>query len=132
MKFAGKSGGSDGAGFMTEGGGENHEVVFERAGELGEEMLFEGFKKEFASAGDAAADDDGFGVEKPAAVHRGSGQFPTYIFPLGERDGIAPVGGSGERGGGAFFKRLSNTGCGVGISSSGGDFTITHIFFEGT
>ena len=39
--------------------GQDHQVVLEGTGKLGEQMVLEGLEQQFAGTGDAAADDDG-------------------------------------------------------------------------
>ena len=95
-------------------------------------MLFEWFEKEATGFGDSTADDDGFWVEEPAAVHERCGEHFGDAVPDAEGDFISLLGELGKVGGFAlgFFARGS---CGlIGGVGKVGDLLVADVVFEGS
>ena len=92
--FEGEGCGSDHAGFVAEASGEDAEVLLKSGTELGPEVLFERVEEKIPGFGDSAADDDGLGIEKPAAVHERCGEHFSNAVPDSEGD-LVTLSGKG-------------------------------------
>ena len=129
--FESQGGGSDHAGFVSEASGEDLEMVFKGSAELVVEVGGEGTKKDGSGVGDSTADDDGFGIEKVAAVHDRAGEFGGKVIPDLQGDFVAFRSGFGELGWSAFFEGFFLSSFLVEFLAIGGDFAIAEIVFEG-
>jgi hypothetical protein len=128
--FESEGGGTDHAGFVAEAGWKEAEVFFECRAELGTEVFLERIKKQGAGFGDAAADDDGFGIEEPAAVHESGGKFFGNAIPDTEGDFVALESEAGEVGGLTIGTRHCFSGIGVGFEGHVGDLLVADVVLE--
>ncbi len=100
-------------------------------GDHGLDFAFEGIKDELASLGDAAADDEGVGVEEPGDGGEGGAEPVSDFSPDAAGDFVASSGGFGDGFGGAVGEIFVDADLGVGFDGVLGDLKIAGVFFEG-
>ena len=98
-------------------------MIFKRAGKLREKMLLQRSKKQIARFGDTAANDDGLGVEQPAAVHDSGSEFLGDIVPNLQSNRVAIGSGSRQCSGSAIGDIFIDAICFIAIASIGCDFS---------
>ena len=99
-------------------------------GDHGLDFAFEGVEDEVAGLSDAAADDEGVGVEEPGDGREGGAEPVGDFAPDTAGDFVTGSGGFGDGFGGAVGEIFVDSDLGVGFDGVLGDLEVAGVFFE--